>query len=360
MTIETAFRRVSKLPPAQPPVPAVDDGYFGPGSVTWRVWGYPTSFLLGFSRAVTIEHLDPFLAAAVDATGQVYARTRVRFDRTMQYFALVAFGDAESILDASEILVKVHSKAIGTDPVTKRPFDANDPQSQLWIHMTAWHSILYTYEMFGPGKLTEADELQYWTECARAAEFQTIDPADVPRTRDEVRAYFEGFRPDLVGSEVAQRMMNYLVDLWLYLLPESWPRWIRSMVNYPIRRAVIATMPEWMRLLGGVPQSRRADAFARTGLPPVLRFVASRPRLEMALIDLTAPRTSHILGPALLGVPARNPVVRTPAQARAEWNRSTPIEQYDEIKAKRDIGQGPTPYTKRHSEPLMEFEPVER
>lgn len=70
----------------------------------------PTSLLIGFSRAVTIEHLDPFLAAAVDATGQVYARTRLRYDRTMQYFALVAFGDAKSVLDASEILVKIHSR----------------------------------------------------------------------------------------------------------------------------------------------------------------------------------------------------------------------------------------------------------
>jgi uncharacterized protein (DUF2236 family) len=170
---------------------------------------------------VTIEHLDPFLAAAVDATGQVYARTRLRYDRTMQYFALVAFGDAKSVLDASEILVKIHSKAVGTEPITRRPFDANDPHSQLWIHLTAWHSMLYTYEMFGPGKLTEAEERQYWEECARAAEFQTINPDDVPRTREGIREYFENFRPDLVGSEVAQRMMDYLVDLGYHILPSS-------------------------------------------------------------------------------------------------------------------------------------------
>ena len=36
--------------------PAEDYGFFGPDSVTWKVWSYPTSMLLGFSRAVTIEH----------------------------------------------------------------------------------------------------------------------------------------------------------------------------------------------------------------------------------------------------------------------------------------------------------------
>ncbi|CAM5726592.1 oxygenase MpaB family protein [Mycolicibacterium aubagnense] len=104
MDAVSTFRRVAGLPVADALLtPAVDYGFFGPDSVTWRVWSYPTSLLLGFARAVTIEHLDPFLAAAVDASGQVYARTRLRYDRTMQYFALVAFGDAESVLDASEI-----------------------------------------------------------------------------------------------------------------------------------------------------------------------------------------------------------------------------------------------------------------
>ena len=57
-------------------------------------------------------------------------------------------------------------------------YDANKPSSQLWIHVTAWHSILRCYEMFGPGRLSEAEEQQFWAECARAAELQTIDPGN--------------------------------------------------------------------------------------------------------------------------------------------------------------------------------------
>src|SRR5438874_13732036 len=41
-----------------------DHGLFGPDSVAWRVWGYPTSLTVGFPRAVVVEELDPFLLAS--------------------------------------------------------------------------------------------------------------------------------------------------------------------------------------------------------------------------------------------------------------------------------------------------------
>lgn len=90
---------------------------------------------------------------------------------------------AATATKAADILVKVHSKGIGIDPVTGGRYDSNSPESQLWIHMTAWHSILYCYEIFGPGKLSEEEETQYWAECAIAAQCQTINPDDVPRSR---------------------------------------------------------------------------------------------------------------------------------------------------------------------------------
>jgi uncharacterized protein (DUF2236 family) len=60
-----------------------DYGFFGPDSVTWKVWRYPTSIVLGFLRAVVIEELDPHLVASVDQSGQVKQRPKLRYDRTM-------------------------------------------------------------------------------------------------------------------------------------------------------------------------------------------------------------------------------------------------------------------------------------
>ena len=65
------------------------------------------------------------------------------------------------------------------------------------------------YEVYGPGPLSVEDERRYWAESRIAAELQTCDPADVPRDRDEVRAYYERVRPGLCVSERALRGMHY-------------------------------------------------------------------------------------------------------------------------------------------------------
>lgn len=332
-----------------------DYGFFGPDSVTWKVWGYPTSIVLGFLRAVVIEELDPYLVASVEQSGQVKQRPKLRYDRTMQYFATVKFGDAESVLRASDTLMKIHARAVGKDPVTGGRYDANDPASQLWIHLTAWHSILYTYEIFGPGKLSEAEETQYWEECARAAEFQTIDPADVPRSRDGIRAYFAAYRPQLVGSEVAQDMMDFLLDASTTVLPERMPAPMRFTFNAVARRAVISTLPRWMRKLGATTQSGLTDRVAIALTRPVVRAVAASTWIQLWALRLASPRTAPILEPVLRHTPPVHPVVREPAEARAEFGITDPREQYAAILAERERRSGPAPYPKHHHEQLLPF-----
>src|SRR5690349_19900791 len=233
--------------------PHEDYGFFGPDSVTWKVWSNQTSLTVGFQRAVVVEELRPGLDASVDETHAIFDRPRTLYDRPLKYVALVAFGDSRTTSKAADILVKVHSKGIGTDPVTGMSYDVNDPHSQLWIHLTAWHSILYAYEKYGPGKLSPAEESQYWEECAVAAELQTCSPDDVPRTREGIQAYFEYMRPQLLGSELARNAMNHLLDASVMLPPM--PRifapanWVVARV---LRAGTIATMPRWMRDLSGL------------------------------------------------------------------------------------------------------------
>ena len=331
-----------------------DYGFFGPESVTWKVWSYPTSLALGFLRAVVIEELDPHLVASVEQSGQVKARPKLRYDRTMQYFATVKFGDTASVLAAADTLMKIHSRAVGTDPVTGRPFDANDPDSQLWIHLTAWHSILYTYEVFGPGKLPAHEEEQYWEECARAAEFQTINPADVPRTREGIRAYFEAYRPRLIASEVAQGMMDFLLDADAIVLPPELPAPLRRLFTAATRRAVIATLPRWMRRLGGTPQPAVVDALAVAVTRPAIRLLAASTTLQLALLRVASPRTVPVLEPVLRGTPAVTPVVSSPAEAYAAHG-PTPREQYAALLAARARKEGPAPYPPAHREPVLDF-----
>ncbi|MFH5246128.1 oxygenase MpaB family protein, partial [Antrihabitans spumae] len=189
--------------------------------------------------------------ASVEASGGVRARTRTRYERTMRYFALVASGDTASATKAADILVKVHSKGIGVDPVTGGRYDSNSPESQLWIHMTAWHSILYCYEIFGPGKLSDEEETQYWAQCAIAAECQTINPDDVPRSREAVIEFFESWRPRLAASALAQSMTRMILHPEL-AMPQDLGLdpgcWTRGFSGYAA----------WMRLLEESPFSYEA------------------------------------------------------------------------------------------------------
>ncbi|WP_278315483.1 oxygenase MpaB family protein [Lolliginicoccus levis] len=328
--------------------PHADNGFFGPGSVTWKVWSHPTSYVLGFARAVTIEHLDPNLAAAVVQAGGVRYRPHSRYGRTMRYFAMVAFGATEPTAKAADVLVKVHSKAIGNDPVTGGSYDANKPSSQLWIHMTAWHSILYCYEKFGPGRLSPDEEAQFWDECARAAELQTIDPATVPRTREDVIAYFEDWRPRLAASEAAQDMVDFILGLDVALPPDmpAWQRQALKPMLFAMRRGIIATYPPYMRKMLDIQQGPLIDLLIT---PPNKVIHAAMHRsinLTMLLMKLIAPAALEIAMPAVLGIPAIDPITMTPREAQAKYGYELPADAHQDLRARqqdRVFGAGARP-----------------
>lgn len=349
----------ASIPKRKSVKPAEDYGFFGPDSVTWRVWSYPTSLTVGFQRAVVVEELDPALVASVDETRAIWDRPRTRYDRTLRYFGMVAFGDSRSTSKAADVLVKVHSKAVGIEPLSGERYDANDPKSQLWIHLTAWHSILYAYERYGPGKLSEADEAQYWRECAIAAELQTCADEDIPRTREGVREYFEWMREhQLVGSQVAKDTMNHLLkaDVMLPKLPAI-TRPIAKLVAYALRKATIGTMPGWMREMGGLRQSKLTDAVIRPFARLAFFAAHFNRRVELAMLSFLSPSTVPVAAPVLLGVPPERAETLTPAQARERYGYDKPAEAHLELRAKQAKrafgGDAPTDEGIRESEPIL-------
>jgi uncharacterized protein (DUF2236 family) len=314
--------------------PMDDYGWFGPDSVTWRVWSYPSSPTVGFSRSVVVEELDPFLVAPVTVSSKIYSQPRVRYDRTLRYFATVFFADSRTVVKASEMLMKVHAKAGSVEPVSGLWSDPNNPDQQLWIHLTAWHSILYCYEVYGPGKLSEEDERRYWQECAIAAQAQTIDPTKVPRSRAEVRAYFEGMRPRLAASEATQAAMDHLMSAEVAFPPMPAAikpgAWVLAKL---LRVAVLATLPHWQRDLANVRQPRLLDTLIR----PVMRIgfaaVDKSPRLKVLILRLTSPQTVPIAGPMILGLKPVNEETLTPAESFERHGVPTPAELYERLKA---------------------------
>lgn len=337
--------------------PLLDYGVFGPDSVAWRVWTYPTTPTVAISRAVAVEELDPFLTATVNATGRIYNQPRVRLERTIHYFATIAIGDSLSAAKAAETLTKVHAHAGCVEPVSGVWSDPNNPDQQLWILVTGWHSVLYAYELYGPGKLSEADERRYWADCAKAAEFQTIDPATVPRTRDEVRDYFQRMRPRLAASEATQHAMQHLMnaevflpDLPAALAPVKWP------ARFLLRAGVIRMLPRWQRDLANTHQSAAVDWLIR----PILRVgmaVLARPKLAMVALRYLSPSTVPLAGPSLLGIAPVTAETLTPAEAFARHGITTPKELYEKFRTDQaTVVNGPSvplSATPENAEPSM-------
>jgi uncharacterized protein (DUF2236 family) len=295
---------------AQTPIRRDDYGFFGPDSPSWKVWASPTA-LIGFQRSVVLEHFHPALAAAVADSAGIYTDPSGRLDRTLAYFLTVAVADGRTAIEVSDALMRVHAKAKGVEPISGARYSANNPESQLWIHITGWHSVLKCYERYGPGPLPEAEESRYWAESRIAAELQTCNPADVPASRDEVRQYFAEVRGKLCTSEHADAAMRYL--LWT-------PRdrgvrlWAGSRIMAP---AAIATLPKWMRRMGNFEQSAAVDAAVVPAAAALVRaFSANNSRPLVAAARLLVPHTAEVLAQHLAAGPPALLQTVTPAQAR--------------------------------------------
>ncbi|GAB3493347.1 oxygenase MpaB family protein [Amycolatopsis cihanbeyliensis] len=308
----------SRTAPVRAALPRPEDnGFFGPGSPTWKVWTSPTA-LIGFQRSVVLEHFDPFLTAAVADMRGIYRDPAGRLDRTLAYFLAVAVADGRTAIEASEFLMKVHAQATGIEPISGRRYSANNPAAQLWIHVTGWHSVLKCYERYGPGPLPAEEEARYWAESAVAAELQTCKAADVPRSREQVREYFAAVRPRLCSSERAHEAMHYLLRT-----PRAQGKarlWAVSRLMAP---ATIATLPKWMRRLGGFDQPVVLDAAIRPAALAAVRAARS-PRAKLAVLAGTLPATHRALRQHLLAGSPEREETTTPALARQRHQQPAP------------------------------------
>ncbi len=287
-----------------------DYGFFGPDSPSWKVWASPTA-LIGFQRSVVLEHFDPFLAAAVADSAGIYTDPRGRLDRTLAYFLTVAVADGRTAVEVSDALMRIHAQAKGIEPITGERYSANNPQSQLWIHVTGWHSVLKCYEQYGPGPLPPAEEARYWAESRIAAELQTCKPGDVPASRDEVRQYFDDVRGRLCTSEHADRAMHYLLHT---PRDRGFRLWAGSRVLAP---AAIATLPMWMRRMGRFDQPAAVDAAVALVARAWVQALSARNfRPMVAVAHRIAPRTAEVLVSHLTAGPPAQPRTVTPSEVR--------------------------------------------
>ncbi|MFN8232333.1 MAG: oxygenase MpaB family protein [Actinomycetota bacterium] len=253
-----------------------DLGYFGPGSVSWRVHREVT-VLFGGARAVLMQAAHPLVIAGARETGFYKRNPWKRLQRTLILTYTITFGTKRQADSAVARINEVHARIAGVDPVTGRRYDALDPSLLLWVHACLVDSAL-RFEELTVGRLDDAGRQLFHQEQMLAAEMIRIPRELIPPTVPALRRYIDDVvaSGDLLVTDAARRVAA------LFRSPPAEAEW--RPVLWGVSRLAFATLPEPLHEPFGIsvgPAKRAAMAatFAATRavrplLPDRYRFIA--------------------------------------------------------------------------------------
>ncbi len=228
---------------AVPDDPA-DDGFFGPGSASWRVATDLSSTIAGL-RALLLQALHPLAMAGVDRHSGWRRDPVGRLAATSAYLATVNFGERAAAQRAAARVRRIHEHVRGTDPVTGHPYAASDPALLLWVHATFVDSLVVACELFGTA-LPPAEADRCVAEMTAAAELVGIPAGMAPASLAGLRRYLSSVRPDLRCTPAAAESVGYLLD------PPGLDSEIAEIWR-DIRAGAIGSLPDWAHQLYGFP-----------------------------------------------------------------------------------------------------------
>lgn len=237
--------------------PRRNAGYFGPESVSWRVWGHPVISLAGI-RGSIVAVFDPAGAAGVDQHSSYAADPLGRVRRSNMFFTQAVFGDTEAAEKIGQWLYKRHSSVNGTVPDTRRPYVANVPETLLFVYVTGWHGLLTCYQQFCPPgqQLTSEEIRRFYKESLITADLLGIPPRYVPATPEDVADYLSVDAQKIIRPTAE---MHKLVSF--FLKPPAAPAFPLLPINPFLRMAsyaAVSTLPdEWLELIGVERHPRR-------------------------------------------------------------------------------------------------------
>lgn len=243
-----------------------DLGYFGPDSVSWKVFTEPASGVGGL-RSLLLQALHPLTMAGVGDHSTFARDFWGRMARTGEYVQTLVFGTREAADAIAARVRAIHPHIRGVDRVTGKPYRADDPQLLRWVHVAEMESFVDCVQRSGAG-LSAADVDRFYAEQQVAGAL--IGVPDVPTSRAEVAAYYETVQPDLVASPLAEeasaRLMLVPLPGATRLLQPAWTA---------VTSLALATLPPWARRLYGLSSSGIVDLGATAGLRAVR--AAARP-----------------------------------------------------------------------------------
>jgi uncharacterized protein (DUF2236 family) len=253
------FQRAAAAFAACVPADPADDGFFGPGSVTWRLHADLSVPVSGL-RSLLLQALHPLAMAGVDQHSQWRDDPAGRFASTAAYVLTTTYGDRAAARAAAARVRKIHERVRGVDPVTGKPYEAGDPALLIWVHAALVESGLAAAARYGLA-LTPAEQDQYVAEMTAAAELVGVPShpfaeGGAPASVAELDAYFAAVRPALAASQSTEDTATYLIGM-----PDVEPE--LAEVWEVLAAAAVASLPGWARAMYGFgPGGQDPDSVA--------------------------------------------------------------------------------------------------
>lgn len=182
--------------------------FLRPGGVVRQVHGDLPPMVIGGLSALLLQTMHPLTMAGV-AEHSGYADDPVgRLRRTATFVGVTTFGSVDDAKEAIDRVRQVHQKVHGVAP-DGRPYSAADPDLVTWVHVAEAWSFLRATDRFGERRLARSEQDAYLAETAPLA--HELGAQWVPRTVDEVDAYFHRMRPELYAGRQAFEARDFLL-----------------------------------------------------------------------------------------------------------------------------------------------------
>ncbi len=152
-------------------------GFFGPGSVTWRV-NRESAVFLGAGRAALLQLAHPWVAVALAQHSNLLHDAVGRFHSTFRVIYTMLFGTRGQATEASKQLYRLHTGIRGELPSGEH-YEANEVAALRWVYATLVESAILAYEFALP-PLTLSDREQYYAESKRMAALFGISAEALP------------------------------------------------------------------------------------------------------------------------------------------------------------------------------------
>jgi uncharacterized protein (DUF2236 family) len=279
-------------PPADlaPLVAAVEDpveGFFGPGTMMWRV-GRETALFLGGMTCILLQLSHPKVAPGIEHS-DYEADPHARFSRTFEVVDAIIFGDVETALEGAMIVRELHTYVTGELDEDVGPYAAgetyaaNDPDLLLWVHATLIHQSVVAYDTYVEDLHDEEAE-RFYQDSKTFGQLFGVPREQYPETLSEFRTYVDRTAEEKLALGQTGAAVRDIILETSYL-----PGPALTTVLRPVRAFFgAATMPPAARDALGLEWRRRHEAafrLFRAAVRPTYRALPARIRFKDAYLE---------------------------------------------------------------------------